>query len=510
VGPFESSGGSRNQVLVAQLRERSCRLREISFPHRGWRPIRISAKVPFAVMAYSLDKADIPHSRNYEILGVLGHGGLGCVYRGRAHATSQQVALKSFPVNFAAQSTRFLVHEYEVLHELEHPNIVRALDLFQMDGRAFVAMEYFDGIDAFGALKPPLAGDPKELDRLVIVLAQVFDALEYLHNKQVVHGDLTPENILIDTDLHVKIVDFALARRLDRDESGLWEAGAIVGTPSHMAPEQLRGDTPQTASDVFALGMTLFEWLYGRRLFEQQRSMGEIIRERMERKIDASLLRAHGASQPIAAVLARMLHTDPSKRSENYGELFADFRQGVANVFAKTPLQPPQGTTLDALRSRRDIPQAPVRPEPSPAGPNHPAGTETFDVFLSHASEDKTAIARPLYEALQAEGVTVWFDEAVLKMGDSLSVKIDEGLAKCPHGVVIISPSFLAKRWPQKELAGLVAREMIGGKSVILPIWHDIDEAVLAQHSPTLADRVAGRSSDGISALVRMILDVIR
>lgn len=133
-----------------------------------------------------------------------------------------------------------------------------------------------------------------------------------------------------------------------------------------------------------------------------------------------------------------------------------------------------------------------------------------FDLFLSHASEDKATIARPLYEALRARGVTVWFDQAVLKLGDSLSGKIEEGLARCRRGVVVISPSFLAKRWPQKELAGLVAREIADGKKVILPIWHDIDAVALAQQSPTLADKVAGRSSDGIDALVAMILDVLQ
>lgn len=154
---------------------------------------------------------------------------------------------------------------------------------------------------------------------------------------------------------------------------------------------------------------------------------------------------------------------------------------------------------------------APAQPAaPSPTAANSSAAKQKFDVFLSHASEDKDTIARPLYDALQAEDVAVWFDEAVLKMGDSLSGKIDEGLARCPHGIVIISPSFLAKRWPQRELAGLVAREMAAGKKVILPIWHDIDHATLVQHSPTLADKVAGQSADGIPSLVKMTLDVIR
>jgi hypothetical protein len=133
-----------------------------------------------------------------------------------------------------------------------------------------------------------------------------------------------------------------------------------------------------------------------------------------------------------------------------------------------------------------------------------------YDVFLSHASEDKEAIARPLYEALTAAGVSVWFDEAVLKLGDSLSAKIDEGLARCTHGIIVISPSFLDKRWPQRELAGLVAREVAGGTNRILPIWHDIDHATLVERSPTLADRVAGRSSEGIPELVRKILEVAK
>jgi len=119
-------------------------------------------------------------------------------------------------------------------------------------------------------------------------------------------------------------------------------------------------------------------------------------------------------------------------------------------------------------------------------------------VFLSHASEDKDAIARPLYQALIEAGLTVWFDEAALRLGDSLRRKIDEGLARCNYGVVIISPNFLDKEWPQRELDGLAAREIAGGKTMILPVWHDIAHAAIAQKSPTLADRVAAKSTEGI------------
>lgn len=133
-----------------------------------------------------------------------------------------------------------------------------------------------------------------------------------------------------------------------------------------------------------------------------------------------------------------------------------------------------------------------------------------YDIFISHASEDKNKIARPLYELLVKKGVSVWFDEAVLRLGDSLRRKIDEGLRKCRYGVVILSPSFLSKEWPQRELDGLVARETASGKKAILPIWHEIDRATLLQYSPTLADKVAGDSKEGVSFIAEKIIDALK
>jgi hypothetical protein len=133
-----------------------------------------------------------------------------------------------------------------------------------------------------------------------------------------------------------------------------------------------------------------------------------------------------------------------------------------------------------------------------------------YDLFVSHASEDKDGIARPLAQALAARGVTVWFDEAVLELGDSLRRKIDEGLTQCKYGVVILSPRFFAKEWPQWELDGLVARETASGEKAILPIWHQIDRDAVTRHSPLLAGRLAARSSDGIEAIVEKIMAVLK
>lgn len=131
-----------------------------------------------------------------------------------------------------------------------------------------------------------------------------------------------------------------------------------------------------------------------------------------------------------------------------------------------------------------------------------------WDVFISHASEDKETVVLPLFEALRRAGLRVWLDRQELRLGDSLREKIDEGLAKSRFGVVVLSPSFLAKGWPRKELNGLMAVEESGEK-VILPVWHEIDKKMLAEYSPILADRLAADTSRGIAEVASQIIAVV-
>jgi len=135
-----------------------------------------------------------------------------------------------------------------------------------------------------------------------------------------------------------------------------------------------------------------------------------------------------------------------------------------------------------------------------------PGTQPRYDLFLSHASEDKNDVARPLYEALTAHGVEVWFDEAVLTVGDSLRRKIDEGLAACRFGLVILSPSFFAKKWPPLELDGLVARAMTSAEKTILPVWYRLEREDVLRYSVTLADLVAARWSEGLGTVVEKVL----
>ena len=113
-----------------------------------------------------------------------------------------------------------------------------------------------------------------------------------------------------------------------------------------------------------------------------------------------------------------------------------------------------------------------------------------YDVFVSHASEDKDDVVRPLVRALQEKGVRVWYDEFELKIGDSLRRKIDQGLSKSRFGIVIISKSFIKKGWTNYELDGIMTKA-ISGQQILLPIWHNVTKQEVIDYSPSLADKVA-------------------
>jgi TIR domain len=168
---------------------------------------------------------------------------------------------------------------------------------------------------------------------------------------------------------------------------------------------------------------------------------------------------------------------------------------------ARGPAPDPRPAYLAAGLDRRNL--AEEAPEP---GVDR---AKAYDVFISHAGEDKDAVVRPLAGELVDRGVSVWFDEFELRIGDSLRRKIDHGIARSRFGIVVVSRSFFAKSWPQYELDGLVTRER-SGKQVILPVWHEITKDEIEDESPSLADKVAlatdkhsiGAIADEVAAVI--------
>lgn len=133
-----------------------------------------------------------------------------------------------------------------------------------------------------------------------------------------------------------------------------------------------------------------------------------------------------------------------------------------------------------------------------------------WDVFISHASEDKDAVVCELATRLKRYEISVWYDEFELKVGDSLSKSIDKGLSKSRYGLIILSPSFFEKRWPDYELRSLLTKEINADDKIILPIWHNINAKDVIEYSPYLADKFALTTAMGMDELVYKIIEVIR
>ena len=171
-----------------------------------------------------------------------------------------------------------------------------------------------------------------------------------------------------------------------------------------------------------------------------------------------------------------------------------------------------------ALRPLPTLNEAPLRSVPSlvrerandvaPADDNA-ADARTFDVFISHASEDKADVVRPLAEALKAGGLSVWYDEFELRIGDSLRRKIDRGLAGSRFGIVVLSQAFFGRGWPEYELDGLVTRA-VSGEQILLPIWHNVTKREVIGYSPSLADRLArSTATHTVEDIAAEIIEVV-
>ena len=183
-----------------------------------------------------------------------------------------------------------------------------------------------------------------------------------------------------------------------------------------------------------------------------------------------------------------------------------------------------QGTTRSSLRvipaaARQPLPainDAPLAAAPmlvrSPRSHDRREDSprQFYDVFISHASEDKPAVVLPLAMALREAGLTVWFDDFELQIGDSLRHRIDQGLSSSLFGVVILSPSFFGRSWPEYELDGLVVRA-VSGDQVLLPIWHNLTKQEVIDYSPSLADRLARTTATHtIEEIAAEIVEVIQ
>ncbi len=263
----------------------------------------------------------------YEILGELGRGGMGVVYKARQLKVNRLVALKMILSGSHAGSVelaRFHT-EAEAIARLQHPNIVQVHDVGEHEGRPFFSLEFCAG----GSLERKLSGTPlppTEAARVVEVLAR---AMEAAHQRGVLHRDLKPANVLLLEDGTPKITDFGLARKID--EAGQTASGAILGTPSYMSPEQAGGQTRELgpACDVYALGAILYDCLTGRPPFRAATALDTILQVVKEEPVPLRRLNAQVPAD-LETICLKCLQKEHSKRYASAEALADDLRRFLA------------------------------------------------------------------------------------------------------------------------------------------------------------------------------------
>ncbi len=265
----------------------------------------------------------------YEILEVLGRGGMGVVYQARHRKLNRLVALKMILAGSHADASdlaRFQT-EAEAIARLQHPNIVQVYEVGEHEGKPFFSLEFCAG----GSLDKKLNGTPLPAREAAALLEILARAMHTAHGQQVIHRDLKPANVLLSDDGTPKITDFGLAKRLD--EAGQTHSGAIMGTPSYMAPEQASGKSGAIgpATDVYALGAILYECLTGRPPFKAATALDTVLQVVSDEPVAVRQLQPK-TPRDLETICLKCLHKTAEKRYTTAAE-FADdlgrFRQGL-------------------------------------------------------------------------------------------------------------------------------------------------------------------------------------
>ncbi len=272
-------------------------------------------------------------ANGYEILSQLGQGGMASVYLARQESMNRNVALKILPRAFMKDDAYLQRFEREVaiVAQLEHRNIVPVYDYGEFAGQPYIAMRYMPA----GSVEDLLALGRIPLPRVLSIIEQVAAALDYAWQKDILHRDLKPSNILLDDGGGVFITDFGIARILSDAGQPITTQG-VVGTPSYMSPEQAQGEPLDGRSDVYSLGVMLFELVTGRRPFESDTAYSIAVMH-VTSPPPAPSSYESSVSPALEAVILRALRKAPPERYASAGELAAALRQALEEPFAREP-----------------------------------------------------------------------------------------------------------------------------------------------------------------------------
>jgi tetratricopeptide (TPR) repeat protein/predicted Ser/Thr protein kinase len=259
----------------------------------------------------------------YEVLGTLGEGGMGVVYKARQTALDRVVALKMIlhAEHAGADTRERFRREAEAVARLQHPNIVQVFEVGEHDGLPYFSLEFCSG----GSLDDQLDGTPWEAKKAAQMVETLARAMYAAHQAKVIHRDLKPGNVLLSAEGQPKITDFGLAKKLD--EQGKTQTGAIMGTPSYMAPEQAKGlKDIGPAADTYALGAILYELLTGRPPFKGRKALDTVVQVVSEEPVPPRRLQSK-CPVDIETITLKCLQKEPGRRYASAAELADDLRR---------------------------------------------------------------------------------------------------------------------------------------------------------------------------------------
>ncbi|MCO6458439.1 MAG: protein kinase [Pirellulaceae bacterium] len=267
----------------------------------------------------------LPEIPNYRVESVLGHGGVGVVYRAYHLRLHRPVALKMLLARAHAlpKDCERFEREAEAVAALRHPNIVQIYEVGDVGGQPYFTMELVEG----GNLAEKIQGVPQPARQAAALVAALAEAVHLAHERGIVHRDLKPGNILLAADGTPKVTDFGLARRMD-DTEGLTITGAIVGTPSYMAPEQARTDKNAVgpATDIYALGAILYELLTGRPPFRAESATATLQQVLADEPVSPTRLNRR-VPRDMETICLKCLQKEPHKRYASAQALAEDLHR---------------------------------------------------------------------------------------------------------------------------------------------------------------------------------------
>jgi eukaryotic-like serine/threonine-protein kinase len=319
------------------------------------RPIRDTGPGPVKVQPIAkasapvLQTGDVLGGR-YEILQMLGEGGMGAVYKAMDRELDRPVALKLIRPELAANPSILARFKQELLlaHQVTHKNVIRIYDLGDADGVKFITMEFVDGVDLRALIKEREQEKKKFTpEEAVEITEQICRALEATHTVGVIHRDLKPQNIMRDGSGRILLMDFGLARTIAGE--GMTQTGALVGTMEYMSPEQALAKDLDQRSDLFTLGLILYELLTGKTPYSAESVVASLIKRTQERAIPVS---DHDGTipKPLSNIVSKCLERDPQFRYQNAAELLRDLDsysgKGAAANLHFQPAVEPWGRTV--------------------------------------------------------------------------------------------------------------------------------------------------------------------